>query len=143
MKKDLVIVSEKMRDDSFICLLNEVVEYQKGIYCYVVYEQDFNKILSLNIKNKFIILKYYVFVVGDFGKLEFKNTKHYGKVWRVNQCNLGKLVGLSISTMYRYNEILVNNKVLYIQRSRKGHYNMNFFSRYADRDYCISYLQDC
>lgn len=111
----------------------------------VIYTDDIHKIMTCNEKmdKKIRMLKYYVALISTF------DWALDGKIGYMSQEYIAGLADNSTRTCQRYNDILVDMKIIYVYKSndkiREGDklkQIKNCYSRYEDKDLCEMYASN-
>lgn len=122
----------------------------------VIIADEIKKILTINgqMKRNISMLKYFVALVSTFdwsASLKCKGNMPdlQGKLTHMPQDYIAGQAGISVKTCRRYNDILVDCKVIYIYKSNdkiKSDDSLkqinNCYSRYEDRDLCRMYASN-
>ena len=111
--------------------------------------RDVRKIMNIETKvNNFSLLRYYIVLISTF-RIDKSETS--GKIGYMPQSYLRDISGLSIPTMNKYNDILEENKLIFIEKSSdheeyydgNGNHRLvkfrNVYARYEDRHLASSY----
>lgn len=111
----------------------------------VVYTDDIHKIMTCNEKmdKKIRMLKYYVALISTF------DWSLDGKIGYMSQEYIAGLADNSTRTCQRYNDILVDMKIIYVYKSNdkvREDYKLkqikNCYSRYEDKGICEQYASN-
>ena len=146
--KNIVSVVSRLTDTEYILDVTNINNTSK--FFVNINVSDVRKIMNINTKvNKFTLLRYYIILLSTF---KIDKSKDSGKIGYMSQSYIKDLSGISIPTMNKYNNILEENKMIYIAKSTdheeyydsKGNHRItkfkNVYSRYEDRDIADSYV---
>ena len=140
IRKDL---STKNNYEFILELNNIYLETEKDKFI-IIYSDDVYKIMTCSEKmdKKIRMLKYYITLICTF------DWNLDRKIGHMSQEHIAKQSSISIRTCQRYNDILVNMKIIYIYKSNdKIVVNnelkqiKNCYSRYEDKDICEQYAE--
>lgn len=146
--KDVISVDVALTKTEFIVDVAEINSPLKFFFYITI--KDVRKLMNIDTKvNKFSLLRYYMILISTF---KHDKSDQSGKVGSMAQSYIKQLSGLSITTMNKYNDLLVDNKLLYIAKSgdHEEYYNdagshrlikfRNVYTRYTDKHLADSYV---
>lgn len=126
-------------------------EAKDGYFSDITYS-EVKQIMSLTLGNlsKYRLLRYYSYMVGSFNRSKTLPEKFRGKVGGLSMDYFAQVLGMSLTTISKYNEVLEREKLLYIVRNdyvksinESGKTEIrelpNTYSRYKDKEIADSY----
>lgn len=145
--KKIISVVCKLTDTEYIVNVSNINKASKLFVS--VNTSDVRKIMNISTKiNKFTLLRYYITLLSTF-KVDKSETS--GKVGYMSQSYIKGLAGISIPTMNKYNKVLEDNKIIFIEKSsdheeyydNSGNHRItkfrNVYTRYEDRNLASKY----
>lgn len=142
-------LSTKTSNEYLLDFSNLYLDTEKEQFVTILTE-EVNKILNGKeiMKKKISMLKYFVAIVSTFNWSK-SMRKLQGKIGAMSMEYIAAQAGISSRTCIRYNEILVETKLIYIYKSNdkervgdKLKQIKNCYSRYADKDACEEYASN-
>lgn len=125
---------------------------KEGTYYTVLYDDELHSIMNLNCKaDKFKILRYYVICLRSICRTQGIYADCYSAktnfVGFMTQEYLSQNTGINVSVIQSYNEILIDNHLLYVHkhdemtRNELGEFRSfpNHYGRYSDKDDIIAF----
>lgn len=153
LNKDVIMLQGKLKDNVMICDISKILDTKKDRFYTSISKEEFNTIINTNEDvNNYALLKFFLRIVGTFDSSKNMKSKYKFKIGTVPQTLLSSICQISISTLIKYNNVLIKNNIMYVVNRKTLKlscntgklYNAmsNIYSRYEDRDLCEKYLVD-
>lgn len=154
IEKEYIIVDEQLSTTEFILDMKKLYidTNENDTYYTVIYDNEVHSILNLNTKaDKFKILRYYViclrYICRTQGIYQDCHSEKTNFVGFMTQEYLSSQTGINVSIIQSYNEILMENHILYVHRHNEMARNelgefrsfSNHYGRYEDKDDIITF----
>ena len=142
IEADIIKVNCELTKSQFVCDISSLY-FEQGTEFFVIIDyEELHKIMNIETKSdKYKMFRYFVSIVGHFNLSGFIDEKYRGKVCGYAIEDINELIPKR--TAIRYNEILEENKLIYIHRSDDILYNgefnefkriVNAYGRYEDQE---------
>lgn len=142
IEADIIKVNCVLTKTQFVCDISSLY-FEKGTEFFVIVDyEELHKIMNIETKSdKYKMFRYFSSIVGHFNFSESIDKKYRGKVCGYAIDVINELIPKR--TAIRYNEILEENKLIYIYRSDDILYNsvfneftriINTYGRYEDQE---------
>lgn len=142
IEADIIKVNCELTKSQFVCNVSSLYFEQGTEFFVMVDYEELHKIMNIETKSdKYKMFRYFVSIVGHFNLSESIDKKYRGKVCGYTIEDINELIPKR--TAIRYNEILEENKLIYIHRSDDILYNgefnefkriVNAYGRYEDQE---------
>lgn len=154
IESEIIKVNHKFNKSQYVCDITNLYFGQNKEYFVTIDYDELHKIMNIETKSdKFKIFRYFVSIVGCFNLSTNIDEKYRGKVCGYAIDVINELIPKR--TAIRYNEILEENKIIYIHRSddillyldtNEIKRIINTYGRYEDRalveEFALKYQND-
>ena len=142
IESEIIKVNKKINKSQYVCDINNLY-FSQGTEFFVTIEyEELHKLMNIETKSdKFKLFRYFCSIVGHFNFSDSIDKKYKGKVCGYALDVFNELIPKR--TAIRYNEILEENKLIYIHRSDDILYHtdvnefkriINTYGRYEDKE---------
>lgn len=148
---DFIRINERIGKNKYMLDL-QPLKIEKGEYFVKLSQQEVQKIYNLEVKNKHALMRYYAVMMGS---INFEATVEVDGELKSNFIGfmsveyLATISCISKSSALRYNEILEQNNIIYIHRSKfydevngQIQSQTNHYGRRADAKFIYHYAQN-
>lgn len=148
---DIIVVKEELSSNMFCCDLSKL-NYESGeYYSNIEYDELFAIMNIASNISKYKLFRYYSFLVGSFNRSNTISDKYKGKIGGIPLDVMSETLNISKKSIINYNNILEDNKLLFIVRHKDFYQNkdnngkstlqeiQNTYSRYRDRNLASEY----
>lgn len=150
VKRGYIKILDQYTNSEFVCDVSNISHINKDRFFMVTYEEFYKIVSDCGNVNSGALLRYYLCCLSTFEKN--KITMYDYKFGYKSQMFLSNLCGSNLPTIKKYNDLLMNAKVIYVVRRKQSVYkeinngniyksDTNAYCRYEDKDKCIEYIK--
>ena len=119
-----------------------IVDRKNGYYFYI-YKSEVIKLINDSDVDKYNLLKYYIVLMSNINYNSKVSRTYRGKICKISFSQLSEMSNIASSTCMRYNEKLVENKIVNIESGMLvDAKSMNTYSRYCNKEIHEKYLKE-